>query len=52
MGLFNIKINIVVRKELSEVIIVELVEIVKKEIVYFCFIEMMLIGLGKEYLGK
>ncbi len=52
MGLPNIKINTVARKELSEATIVELAEIAKKETVHLRFIEMMPIGLGKEHPGK
>lgn len=49
VGLPNIKINTVARKELSEATIVELAEIAKKETVHLRFIEMMPIGLGKEH---
>ena len=52
VGLPNIKINTVARKELSEATIVELAEIAKKETVHLRFIEMMPIGLGKEHPGK
>ncbi|EKF8804790.1 radical SAM protein [Enterococcus faecalis] len=52
VGLANIKINTVARKEISEATIVELAEIAKKETVHLRFIEMMPIGLGKEHPGK
>lgn len=51
VGLPNIKINTVARKELSEATIVELAEIAKKETVHLRFIEMMPIGLGKAHPG-